>query len=46
MDDGMEMVVGFGDVILFLSGYDVWVVGDEFVVVVDWFGVSNYVKLS
>ena len=26
------------------SGHDAWVVGDEPVVVVDWYGASNYAK--
>jgi hypothetical protein len=26
------------------SGHDTWVVGDEPVVVVDWYGASNYAK--
>ncbi len=26
------------------SGHDAWVVGDEPVTVVDWFGASNYAK--
>jgi hypothetical protein len=26
------------------SGHDAWVVGDEPVVVVDWFGASDYAK--
>jgi hypothetical protein len=28
------------------SGHDAWVVGDEPVVVVDWYGASNYAKGS
>jgi hypothetical protein len=28
------------------SGHDAWVVGDEQVVVVDWYGASNYAKSS
>jgi hypothetical protein len=42
MDDGTEFVAGPGDVTALPSGHDAWVVGDEPVVVVDWFGASNY----
>jgi hypothetical protein len=44
MDDGTEFVAGPGDVTSLPSGHDAWVVGDEPVVVVDWFGASNYAK--
>jgi hypothetical protein len=44
MDDGMELIAGPGDVTSLPSGHDAWVVGDEPVVVVDWFGASNYAK--
>ena len=46
MDDGTEFVAGAGDVTSLPSGHDAWVVGDEPVVVVDWFGASNYAKRS
>ncbi len=42
MDDGTELVAGPGDVTSLPSGHDAWVVGDEPVVVVDWFGASTY----
>jgi hypothetical protein len=42
MDDGTEFVAEPGDVTALPSGHDAWVVGDEPVVVVDWFGASNY----
>ena len=42
MDDGSEFVAGPGDVTSLPSGHDAWVVGDEPVVTVDWFGASNY----
>jgi len=42
MDDGTEIVAGPGDVTSLPSGHDAWVLGDEPVVVVDWFGASNY----
>lgn len=44
MDDGTEFIAGPGDVTSLPSGHDAWVVGDEEVVVVDWFGASNYAK--
>ncbi len=44
MDDGTEFVAGPGDVTSLPSGHDAWVVGDEPVVVVDWFGASNYAR--
>jgi hypothetical protein len=46
MDDGTEMVAGPGDITSLPSGHDAWVVGDEPVVVVDWFGASNYARKS
>ena len=44
MDDGTEFVAKPGDVTSLPSGHDAWVVGNEPVVVVDWFGASNYAK--
>ena len=44
MDDGTELIAGPGDVTSLPSGHDAWVVGDEPVVVVDWFGASSYAK--
>ncbi len=44
MDDGKEFIAGPGDVTSLPRGHDAWVVGDEAVVVVDWFGASNYAK--
>ena len=44
MDDGTEMVAGPGDITSLPSGHDAWVVGDEPVVVVDWYGASRYAK--
>ena len=46
MDDGTELVAEPGDVTSLPKGHDAWVVGDEPVVVVDWFGASNYAKGS
>jgi hypothetical protein len=44
MDDGTEFTAGPGDVTSLPSGHDAWVVGNEPVVVVDWFGASAYAK--
>jgi hypothetical protein len=44
MDDGTELEAGPGDVTSLPSGHDAWVIGDEPVVVVDWFGASNYAR--
>ena len=46
MDDGTEFVAAPGDVTSLPSGHDAWVVGDEPVVVVDWWGASNYAKVD
>ena len=44
MDDGTEFVEGPGDITSLPSRHDAWVVGDEPVITVDWFGASNYAK--
>jgi hypothetical protein len=44
MSDGTEFELGPGDVSYLPSGHDAWVVGDEPVVVVDWYGAGNYAK--
>jgi hypothetical protein len=44
MDDGTEFVGEPGDVTSLPSGHDAWVLGDEDVVVVDWYGASDYAK--
>jgi hypothetical protein len=44
MDDGTEIIAGPGDITSLPSGHDAWVVGNEPVVVVDWFGATNYAK--
>lgn len=46
MDDGTEFIAGPGDITSLPSGHDAWVVGDEPVIVVDWYGASNYAKVS
>jgi quercetin dioxygenase-like cupin family protein len=44
MDDGTEFIASKGDITSLPSGHDAWVVGDEPVVVVDWFGATHYAK--
>ena len=44
MDDGTEFIAGPGDVTSLPKGHDAWVVGDEPVVVIDWYGASNYAR--
>jgi hypothetical protein len=44
MDDGTEFIAEPGDVTSLPSGHDAWVVGDEPVVVVDWYGASQSAK--
>lgn len=46
MDDGTEYIAEAGDVTSLPSGHDAWVLGDEAVVVVDWYGASNYAKAA
>jgi hypothetical protein len=44
MADGTEFDAKPGDVTALPHGHDAWVVGDEPVVVIDWWGASNYAK--
>jgi hypothetical protein len=44
MADGTEFDAAPGQVTTLPSGHDAWVVGDEPVIVVDWWGASNYAK--
>jgi hypothetical protein len=44
MAEGTEFVAEPGDVTSLPSGHDAWVVGDEPVVTVDWYGASNYAR--
>ncbi len=44
MDDGREFVAKAGDITSLSSGHDAWVVGEESVVVIDWYGASSYAK--
>jgi hypothetical protein len=45
MADGTEFEAGPGEVTALPSGHEAWVVGDEPVVVVDWYGASNYARV-
>ena len=44
MDDGTELIAGPGDITSLPRGHDAWVVGDEPVVVIDWYGASHYAR--
>ena len=44
MGDGTELDAEAGDVTALPHGHDAWVVGDEPVVTVDWWGASNYAR--
>lgn len=44
MADGTEFDATPGQVTSLPSGHDAWVVGDQDVVLVDWFGASNYAR--
>jgi hypothetical protein len=44
MRDGRETELGPGSVSHLPAGHDAWVIGDEPVVLVDWYGASNYAK--
>jgi quercetin dioxygenase-like cupin family protein len=44
MADGSEFDAGPGDVTALPSGHDAWVVGDDPVVIVDWWGASTYAR--
>ena len=44
MADGTEFDAVAGDVTALPQGHDAWVVGSESVVVVDWWGASNYAR--
>ena len=46
MDDGTELVAVAGDLTSLPSGHDAWVIGDEPVVTVDFYGASTYAKPS
>ncbi len=44
MADGSEVTARPGDGTALPQGHDAWVVGTEPVVVVDWYGASNYAR--
>jgi hypothetical protein len=44
MADGTEFDAKAGQITALPSGHDAWVVGDEDVVIVDWWGASDYAK--
>jgi hypothetical protein len=44
MDDRIQFATEPGDVSSLASGHDPWVVGDEQVLAVDWFGTSDYIQ--
>ena len=44
MADGSEFDAKAGDVTALPQGHDAWVVGDEPVVLIDWYGASNYAR--
>jgi quercetin dioxygenase-like cupin family protein len=44
MHDGSEFDAVPGQVTSLPAGHDAWVVGDEDVVVIDWFGASEYAR--
>jgi mannose-6-phosphate isomerase-like protein (cupin superfamily) len=44
MEDGTEFDATPGDVTAVPPGHDAWVVGDEPVVIVDWWGASSYAR--
>ena len=44
--EGEEFEATPGQVTALPSGHDAWVVGDEPVVIVDWWGASNYAKVD
>jgi hypothetical protein len=44
MDDGTEFIARAGDITSLPKGHDGYVIGDEPVVVVDWYGASNYAR--
>jgi hypothetical protein len=44
MADGTEIIAQAGDVTALPHGHDAWVIGNTPVVVIDWWGASNYAK--
>lgn len=46
MEDGTEIDSGPGDVTSLPARHDAWVVGDEQVVLIDWFGLTHYAEAA
>jgi hypothetical protein len=44
MQDGTEFELKAGDVSVLPLGHDAWVIGDEPVILVDWYGATGYAK--
>ena len=44
MSDGTEFDAGPGDVTCLPAGHDAWVVGNEPVVLIDWYGATHYAE--
>ena len=44
MADGTDLEARAGDVTALPHGHDAWVVGSEPVVLIDWWGASNYAR--
>lgn len=44
MKDGAEFELGPGNVSVLPTGHDAWVVGNEPVVLIDWYGAGNYAR--
>jgi quercetin dioxygenase-like cupin family protein len=44
MHDGRETELGPGSVSHLPAGHDAWVIGNDPVVLVDWYGASDYAK--
>lgn len=44
MADGRVLECGAGDVVAVPEGHDAWVVGEAPVVLIDWWGASDYAK--
>ena len=44
MADGREFEAGPGEITCLPAGHDGWVVGNEPVVLVDWFGATHYAE--
>lgn len=46
MDDGQELDVAPGDVVMIPPGHDAWVIGDEPCVMLDFSGMEHYAQQS